>query len=205
MTREARRAQVLEVALQAFSRDSYHHVSMDDIAERAAVSKPVLYRHFSSKLDLYLATVEHRGAYLARTVRTAIESVDLSSATPEEAHDLVRTLVRTYFDFVEAVGEGTPLLFESDVTHDPALRLRVENAAEGAVQTISDALTEITGAGPADAAMMAYAVTSMARASAANWLRSPGGLELEAAVTLVAKLVWGGIRQFIPAGASIRS
>ena len=53
--------------------------------------------------------------------------------------------------------------------------------------------------------MMAYAVTSMARASAANWLRTPGGLEVDAAVTLVAKLVWGGIRQFIPAGASIRS
>jgi AcrR family transcriptional regulator len=205
MTREARRAQVLEAALQTFSRDGYHHVSMDDIAERAAVSKPVLYRHFSSKLDLYLATVEHRGAYLARTVSAAIESVDLGSATPAEAHELVRVLVRTYFDFVEAVGEGSPLLVESDTTRDPTLRLRVESAAEGAVQTIADALAEITGTGPADSAMMAYAVTSMARASAANWLRPPEGLDIEDAVTLVAKLVWGGIRQFIPEGASIRS
>ena len=205
MTRDARRAQVLEVALQAFSRDGYHHVSMDDIAERAAVSKPVLYRHFSSKLDLYLATVESRGAYLARTVSTAIESVDFSSATPDEAHELVRALVRTYFEFVEAVGEGSPLLFEADITREPTLRRRVENAAAGAVETIAAALAEITGASPTDSAMMAHAVTSMARASATSWLRTPDGPDLEDAVTLVAQLVWGGIRQFIPAGASIRS
>lgn len=205
MTRDARRAQVLEVALQAFSRDGYHHVSMDDIAERAAVSKPVLYRHFASKLDLYLATLEHRGGYLARTVRSAIESVDFSSTTPGEAHELVRALVRTYFEFVEAVGEGSPLLFEADVTRDPALRVRVESAAAGAVETIAAALAEITGASATDSAMMAYAVTSMARASATNWLRTPDGPDLEDAVTLVAQLVWGGIRQFIPAGASIRS
>jgi len=205
MTRDARRAQVLEVALHEFARDGYYNVSMDDIAARAAVSKPVLYGHFTSKLDLYLAAVEYRGAQLARTVRTALASVDLSSATPEEAHELVRALVRTYFEFVEDVGEGSSLLFESDITRDPALRLRVERAAEGASQIIADTLEEITGRSAEDAALMACALTSMARAAATSRFRADDGHSVEDAVVLVAQLAWGGVRHLLPDDASIRS
>ena len=72
MPRDERRAQVLGVALDLFSRDGFHHVSMDDIADRAEVSKPVLYRHFPSKLDLYLAVVDQRGDALLAAVDEAL-------------------------------------------------------------------------------------------------------------------------------------
>ena len=62
MPRDARRAQVLRIAQGLFATEGYHHVSMDDIADHAEVSKPVLYRHFPSKLELYLAVVDQRGA-----------------------------------------------------------------------------------------------------------------------------------------------
>ena len=58
MPRSARRAQLLESALDVFVANGYHAAAMDDIAERAGVSKPVLYQHFPSKLDLYLALLD---------------------------------------------------------------------------------------------------------------------------------------------------
>src|SRR5690606_23789772 len=58
MPRKARRAQLLEAALEVFVAQGYHAAAMDDIADRAGVSKPVLYQHFPGKLELYLALLE---------------------------------------------------------------------------------------------------------------------------------------------------
>ena len=58
MPRRERRAQLLDSALEVFVAQGYHAAAMDDIAERAGVSKPVLYQHFPGKLDLYLALLD---------------------------------------------------------------------------------------------------------------------------------------------------
>jgi len=58
LPREQRRAQVITAAREAFLASGYHAASMEEIAERAGVSKPVLYQHFPGKLDLYLAILE---------------------------------------------------------------------------------------------------------------------------------------------------
>ena len=58
LPRRARRAQLLSAALEVFVAQGYHAAAMDDIAERAGVSKPVLYQHFPGKLDLYLALLD---------------------------------------------------------------------------------------------------------------------------------------------------
>jgi AcrR family transcriptional regulator len=48
----ARREQLLTVALTVFARDGFHGASMNDVADAAGVTKPVLYQHFLSKNDL---------------------------------------------------------------------------------------------------------------------------------------------------------
>ena len=58
MPRSARRKQLLAAAQQVFVANGYHAAAMDDIAERAGVSKPVLYQHFPGKLELYLALLD---------------------------------------------------------------------------------------------------------------------------------------------------
>ena len=58
LPRSARRTQLLEAAQAAFVESGYHAAAMDDIAERAGVSKPVLYQHFPGKLELYLALLD---------------------------------------------------------------------------------------------------------------------------------------------------
>lgn len=50
-----RREQLLSVALDVFAGEGYHQTSMNQIAEAAGITKPVLYQHFASKRELYLA------------------------------------------------------------------------------------------------------------------------------------------------------
>ncbi|MDQ1699322.1 MAG: hypothetical protein QOG34_1185, partial [Frankiaceae bacterium] len=58
LPRSARRKLLLEAAQVVFVANGYHAAAMDEIAERAGVSKPVLYQHFPGKLDLYLALLD---------------------------------------------------------------------------------------------------------------------------------------------------
>ena len=57
LPRDERRGQLLIAASEVFVDRGYHAAGMDEIADRAGVSKPVLYQHFSSKLELYLAVL----------------------------------------------------------------------------------------------------------------------------------------------------
>ena len=76
MPRSARRAQLLESALEVFVAQGYHAAAMDDIAERAGVSKPVLYQHFPGKLELYLALLDDACDQVIDGVRHALASTD---------------------------------------------------------------------------------------------------------------------------------
>ena len=76
MPRKARRAQLLSSALEVFVAQGYHAAAMDDIAERAGVSKPVLYQHFPGKLDLYLALLDVSCDTIIDNCRRALDSTD---------------------------------------------------------------------------------------------------------------------------------
>ena len=70
----ARREQLLDVALEVFAHTGYHDTSMNDVAEAAGVTKPVLYQHFESKRDLYLALLDEVGAEMIRAITEATAS-----------------------------------------------------------------------------------------------------------------------------------
>jgi AcrR family transcriptional regulator len=58
LTAEARRRAVLDTACRVFSRSSYRGATTAEIAREAGISEPILYRHFGSKRDLYLACLD---------------------------------------------------------------------------------------------------------------------------------------------------
>lgn len=194
MTRDDRRAQVLAIAQELFAREGFHHVSMDDIAERAEVSKPVLYRHFPSKLDLYLAVVDHRGEALVEAVDAALATV----APGADGHpapagpEVVRAIVGAFVAFVEDAGESFSLLFESDVTHDDAVRARVEHASDRAAGAICRGLQDLGGIPLAHAELLAAALVGMARVAAATRFRSQQ-VSVDDTVELVTQLAWRGV------------
>ena len=59
-----------------FVAQGYHAAAMDDIAERAGVSKPVLYQHFPGKLELYLALLDVSCDTIIDNCRRALDSTD---------------------------------------------------------------------------------------------------------------------------------
>src|SRR3954463_7559289 len=136
LPRSARRKQLLGAAQEVFVAHGYHAAAMDDIAERAGVSKPVLYQHFPGKLDLYLALLDQHATDLVKKVREAL-------ATTTDNHRRVAACVAAYFDFVD--GEGTDgegafrLVFESDLRNDPAVRERIERMLQEGVDALAEA------------------------------------------------------------------
>src|SRR5436309_15081569 len=108
LPRQARRRQLLGAAQEVFVAQGYHAAAMDDIADRAGVSKPVLYQHFPGKRELYLALLEQHVDELAERVAGAM-------AGTEDNRTRVVGAVGAYFDFVDTEGEAFRLVFESDL------------------------------------------------------------------------------------------
>src|SRR5213078_5107456 len=94
MPRSARRKQLLAAAQEVFVANGYHAAAMDDIAERAGVSKPVLYQHFPGKLELYLALLETHAEGLVQRMRDAMAATTDNTAR-------VHNAISAYFDFVD--------------------------------------------------------------------------------------------------------
>lgn len=190
---------MLDIAQELFAREGFHHVSMDDIADRARVSKPVLYRHFPSKLDLYLAVVDHRGAALVRAVDEALAAAGEDDA-PAHGKEVVRAIVRAYVEFVQDAGDSFSLLFESDVTRDPDVRDRVQQASSDAADAICRGLHELTGLPTAQAQLLSTALVGMATTAATSRYRSQA-VPVEETVELVTGLAWRGVAGLVPTPA----
>ena len=189
LPREERRAQVLRAAREVFVAQGYHTAAMDDIAERAGVSKPVLYQHFPGTLDLYVALLDDGSAVLLDTLRTALEATT-------DNKQRVRGAVAAYFGFVDDPDGAYRLVFESDLTNEPAVRYRVEAADDACSLMLGRVIAEDTGLSAAQAELLASGLLGMAQIAARRWLREEPRMAREAAVDLIAGLGWRGIGGF---------
>jgi AcrR family transcriptional regulator len=195
LPRSARRKQLLAAAQQIFVAQGYHAAAMDEIAERAGVSKPVLYQHFPGKLELYLALLDtHCDAIIAK-VRDAM------LATPDNK-ERVNGAVRAYFDFVDHESEAFRLVFESDLRNDPQVRERVERVEQGCIAAVTDTIISDTGVNRSAAALLASGLVGAAGQSAQYWLASGRRTPKDEAEALVAALIWRGIASFPLQGGS---
>ncbi len=189
LPREERRAQVLSAAREVFVAQGYHTAAMDDIAERAGVSKPVLYQHFPGKLDLYVALLDDGIAVLLETLGAALEATT-------DNKQRVRGAVAAYFAFVDDPDGAYRLVFESDLTNEPAVRYRVEAADDACSLMLGRVIAEDTGLSNSQAELLASGLLGMAQIAARRWLREEPRMAREAAVDLIAGLGWRGIGGF---------
>ncbi|GGK96334.1 TetR/AcrR family transcriptional regulator [Mangrovihabitans endophyticus] len=195
LPRSARRKQLLAAAQQIFVAQGYHAAAMDDIAERAGVSKPVLYQHFPGKLELYLALLDtHCDAIIAK-VRSAMLAT-------QDNRERVRGAVRAYFDFVDHESEAFRLVFESDLRNDPSVRQRVERVEQGCIAAVTDTIISDTGLSQASAELLASGLVGAAGQSAQYWLAAGRQTSKDEAEGLVAALIWRGIASFPLQGGS---
>jgi AcrR family transcriptional regulator len=189
MPRSARRKQLMAAAQEVFVAHGYHAAAMDDIAERAGVSKPVLYQHFPGKLELYLALLERHTDELVRRVQGSIE----------ETHDnwqRVRNAVGAYFNFVDGDDEAFRLVFESDLRNQPPVQALVERTYTACVQAIAQAVVADAGLDADSAWLVAVGVVGISEHSARYWLTRRHELPKEEAVALTAALAWKGLAGF---------
>lgn len=189
LPRSARRAQLLEAAQAAFVESGYHAAAMDDIAERAGVSKPVLYQHFPGKLELYLALLDERAGELEASVVGAL-------ASTTDNKERVYATVAAYFDFVAREGSAFRLLFESDLIHDPSVAGRIDGVLNQCAEAFAEAIAEDTGMSSADALLLAVALTGMAQVAARNWVALDTEVSRHEAAKVIGRFAWRGLAGF---------
>ncbi len=189
LPRSARRKQLLEAAQEVFVAQGYHAAAMDDIAERAGVSKPVLYQHFPGKLDLYLALLDVHCDAMIEKMRTA-----MSSSTDNKVR--VAAATRAYFDFIDHESEAFRLVFESDLRNDAAVRARFERVERGCIEAITETIMADTGLGRERAELLAAGLCGAAEIAARFWLTGGRQLPKSEAEALLSALSWRGIASF---------
>jgi AcrR family transcriptional regulator len=189
LPRSARRNQLLGAAEEVFVAQGYHAAAMDDIAERAGVSKPVLYQHFPGKLELYLALLDKHCDALVEAIRTALEAT-----TDNKLRVLATT--EAYFAYVAAESGAFRLVFESDLTNEDSVRERVEAVTRATATLVSKVIAEDTDLPEEEAMLLAVGVCGLCQITARFWLAQGGTIPKDEAVRLVSSLSWRGLKGF---------
>jgi AcrR family transcriptional regulator len=187
-----RREQVLAVAGELFAEHGYHGASMEQLADAAGVSKPVLYQHFASKHELYLAVVRDAVEEMEAVVRRAL-------AGTEDNRARIHGAIAAYFDFVET--GRFQLLFGSGELADAEVRAEVEGAERRIAGAVGTLIASDAGLSETAAHFLASAVRGLAMEGARWWVEHPE-VDRDEAVRLVARLVWRGLGSFTPQPAA---
>lgn len=189
LPRDERRAQLLAAAQEVFVANGYHGAAMDEIAETAHVSKPVLYQHFPSKRELYLALLDsHLGAL------TELMMGALNSTTDND--ERVQAVMRAYYRFIASDDQAHRLVFESDLINDPDVSTRLETFNKTFADAIARVIAEDTKLPMLEAQLLGRGLAGMAQVSARYWLETDGNLDLDVASDLIYRLAWRGISRF---------
>jgi AcrR family transcriptional regulator len=188
LPKDQRRAQLLDAASEVFTTRGYHAAAMDDIADAAGVSKPVLYQHFESKLDLYLALLDRSCERLADVVGDALTSTDDNA-------ERVVAAVGAFYDFVSATSGEFRFVFESDLTGDNTVQRRLWRVNNDIADAIARVIAGDTALPAAEAKLLAISLVGLAQVSARFWVSAESAqIPLEEAKQLVSSLAWRGLR-----------
>ncbi|HWU33482.1 MAG TPA: TetR/AcrR family transcriptional regulator [Marmoricola sp.] len=190
LPRRARRQQLLGAALEVFVAQGYHGAAMDDIADRAGVSKPVLYQHFPGKLELYLALLDRSCDEIIDATRSAL-------ASTEDNKQRVAATIHAFFGYVASEEGAFRLVFESDLTNDPLVRERVDRVTIACADLIAPLIRDDTGLPEPHSKLLAVSLVGMGQVSARYWLdedlAQTASVDQSMAANLVAGLAWRGI------------
>jgi AcrR family transcriptional regulator len=117
---EVRRETIVRVAWPLFGRNGYSGTRLDDIAAAAGVTKPIVYRHFGSKKDLYMALLaKHRD-----DLPTFMESVEPPAEDSPDA--IVRAILEGWLDYVHENHHSWAMLFRDRTGDDEIQALRTD-------------------------------------------------------------------------------
>jgi AcrR family transcriptional regulator len=197
LPRAVREQQMLDAAVAVFSAAGFHDASMDEIAARAGISKPMVYAYLGSKEELFLACLHREGTRLMEAVASAVAPADAPPLPPDE--QLWRGL-RAFFAFVGAHRDGWRVLYRQARGTEPfvaelaAMRARMVDVVSALLSRV------IAGSGrsprPVDVTAMAYALVG-AGESLADWAVDHSEEPPETTATRLMNFVWLGAGELL--------
>lgn len=191
LTAEQRRRQLFSVALELFAHGGYRATTMDDIAEKAGVTKPLLYQHFSSKRALYLELVDS----IAHDLLVAIQ---LAVADADGPRQQVELGFAAYFRLVVSHEAEFRLLYGRDHADDEELGRALRTVEDA----IAEAIDPLINAGLDDdhRRLLAYGIVGMAEGASRRFMEqrrdsyTAVDQESQTLARRVADLAWAGLR-----------
>ena len=164
MRRAQRRAQIISIATRQFAQEGYHATSMDAIAACIGVSKPVLYQHFESKLDLFLTVLDEAIDNLNRMLATLLDSV-------HDRRERVYSTIKSFFMFAVEDRNAFDVLMRADNENDES-RQHWRDALDSFADTVSRSIRRDTEVTEAEANILGHALVGMAKQAAFEWSRN---------------------------------
>ncbi|MDX2379491.1 MAG: TetR/AcrR family transcriptional regulator [Acidimicrobiia bacterium] len=185
----ARREQILAVALVVFARSGFHGASMNDVAEAAGVTKPVLYQHFDSKRDLYAALLDDVGTRLLNSIAKAAADASDGKSRTELAY-------RSYFRWVADDHDAFRLLFGSGALRDEEFTVAVREITEQAARAVAPMIDVDI---PEDHRQtLAHALVGLAEGASRRLVEMGDDFDPDVIATEVSALAWAGLRAVQP-------
>lgn len=182
---EQRRSQLLEVATKLFAERGFHATSMEEIAEGAGVTKPVLYQHFPSKRALYRELLDDVDRQLTDRLLEATASVTTG-------RERVQAGFAAYFRFVTGNRAAFRLLFGASVRNDAEFAA----VAEATIDRVAELIAELIDIDAASEhrRTLAHAMVGMAEATSRRVANDEGEEDPDRLAGWLAEMAWFGLR-----------
>ena len=200
LSRAERERQLLDVAEATFAEQGYSDATMEQIATRAGITKPVIYDHFGSKERLLSAVVARNRGELLGAISSALNTLG-SHARPE---DYFRAGVRAFMEFFEA-RQPSFRAYQQQAAILGAAGGDIEQLRQAQARDIADRfglLPQFPAVTPEVRLGLAEIVIATNERVTAWWLRNPD-VTLDGAVELVMSVIWSGFGSLLgPPGPS---
>ena len=180
-----RRQQLLDTAVGVFARNGYHDTSMNDIAEAAGVTKPVLYQHFESKRELFRELLGEIGEQLRDTIAKA-------SADAPGPRQQIEAGFRAYFTFVASHNDAFRVMFGSG-NRDEEFASAAREVEESIAEVVADQI-EIAGLTAEHRRLLANGIVGLAEGTCRHWLLHDVDVDPAVLASQVSQLAWAGLR-----------
>ena len=184
LPRAVREQQILDAAVRVFSRRGYHAASMEEIADLAGISKPMVYAYLGNKEELFVACLRREGA---RVMAAVAEVAPFDSVRPVE--EQFHCGLRAFFRFVAEHRDTWAVLHNQGRRQEPFGSVIAEIRLRW-IEAIAVGLRKGTSAEP-DVLPAAYAIAGAAE-SVADWLVEQRDGEPEELADRLAALLWQG-------------
>jgi len=180
-----RKEQVLDVALSVFAVKGFHDTSMNDIAEAAGVTKPVVYQHYESKRALFLAIIDHVGDRMIDVLTAATSGLT-------DGQDQVEAGMVAFFKWVERDKNAFKFLFDSGTRNDAEFASAVRRVVDNSANAIAPLIAIDLDA--AHLRTLAHGVIGATEGVVRHLLDNNIAFNPEVIGKQVADLVWAGLR-----------